>query len=165
MEAGASTKPIASARVESKPLDGIDQWKTISENAASPRQEVVYNVEPFRAAIRQGDWKLVWASLLPPRVELYDLATDPAETKNLAAENPERVAALQPNDAGAAASPREGLDAAENELPGPVVLGGFDDRRPQARNARDGGKIFVQPIVADSRMFVLRDDAELVALN
>ena len=31
----------------------------------SPRDEVVYNVEPFRAGVRQGDWKLVWRAPLP----------------------------------------------------------------------------------------------------
>ena len=32
----------------------------------SPRTEVVYNVEPFRRAVRQGDWKLHLACRLPP---------------------------------------------------------------------------------------------------
>lgn len=46
-------------------------------------------------AVRQGDWKLVWKAALPPAVELFNLADDPAETRNLAAELPDRVAALQ----------------------------------------------------------------------
>lgn len=78
-----------------KPLDGIDVWPTIAEGKASGRQEVVYNVEPFRGGIRQGKWKLVWKNMLPSSVELFDLAADPNETTNLAAQQPDQVKALQ----------------------------------------------------------------------
>lgn len=46
------------------------------------------------------------------------------------------------------------------------AIAGVDATTGKVSGQRDlGGKIYVQPIVADSRMFVLRDDAELVALN
>jgi hypothetical protein len=61
----------------------------------SPRTEVVYNVEPFRGAVRQGDWKLIWRSLIPPSVDPYRLASGPCEQSNRAAEHPEKVAAVQ----------------------------------------------------------------------
>ncbi|MHB2168926.1 arylsulfatase B [Alsobacter sp. R-9] len=86
--AGAST-------AGTKPLDGKDVWATIATGAPSPRDEIVYNVEMFRAAVRKGPWKLVWHTTLPSRVELYDIPQDPGEAKNLAAEKPEIVAALQ----------------------------------------------------------------------
>jgi len=78
-----------------KPLDGMDVWKTISEGAPSPRTEVVYNVEMFRGGVREGDMKLVWQTPLPQRIELFDLAKDPGETTNIAAEQPETVEKLQ----------------------------------------------------------------------
>lgn len=86
--AGAST-------AKCKPLDGLDVWSTISEGKPSPRTEIVYNVEPFRAAVRQGDWKLIWRTLLPSSVELYNIGQDPSEKNNVAAEHPDKVAELQ----------------------------------------------------------------------
>jgi arylsulfatase A-like enzyme len=86
--AGASGK-------KDKPLDGIDVWSTISEGKPSPRQEIVYNVEPFRGGVRQGDWKLVWRTVLPSALELYNIAEDPSEKNNLADKNPAKVAELQ----------------------------------------------------------------------
>ncbi len=80
---------------KSKPLDGHDVWPAIAEGKPSGRDEVVYNVEPFRGAVRQGDWKLVWRSVLPTSVELFNLAEDPNETTNLADKQPEKVKALQ----------------------------------------------------------------------
>jgi arylsulfatase A-like enzyme len=78
-----------------KPLDGLDVWATISEGKPSPRQEIVYNVEPFRGGVRRGDWKLVWRTPLPSALELYNLAEDPSEKNNVAEKNPEKVAELQ----------------------------------------------------------------------
>lgn len=92
----ATVAALAGARTDGcKPLDGVNVWETIARGAASPRTEIVYNVEPFRGAVRQGDWKLVWRTLLPSKVELFNLAADPGEAHNLAKERPEQVAALQ----------------------------------------------------------------------
>ncbi|HAB15148.1 MAG TPA: arylsulfatase [Verrucomicrobiota bacterium] len=86
--AGAST-------AKCKPLDGVNVWDVIAENKPSPRTEVIYNVEPFRGSVRQGDWKLIWRTLIPTSVELYNLAEDPYEKNNVAAAHPDKVAALQ----------------------------------------------------------------------
>ncbi len=86
--AGAST-------AKSKPLDGLDVWDTIAAGKPSPRKEVVYNVEPFRGAVREGDWKLIWRTLMPSSVDLFDLAEDPYEKNNVAAAHPDKVAAMQ----------------------------------------------------------------------
>ena len=86
--AGANTN-------KGKPLDGLDVWTTMSEGKPSPRQEVVYNIEPFRGGVREGDWKLVWRTPLPSALELYNIAEDPSEKTNLADKNPQIVAKLQ----------------------------------------------------------------------
>jgi arylsulfatase A-like enzyme len=80
---------------KNKPLDGMDVWPTLGDGRPSPRDEVVYDIEPFRAAVRKGDWKLVWRTTLPSKVELFNLAQDPAEKINLADENPQKVTDLQ----------------------------------------------------------------------
>jgi arylsulfatase I/J len=87
---------LAGAKLgKNKPLDGVDLWPTISESKHGPRDEMVYNVEPYRAGVRKGNWKLVWTTLLPQRVELFDLSTDASESTNLADQNPEKVKELQ----------------------------------------------------------------------
>jgi arylsulfatase A-like enzyme len=86
--AGAST-------AKCKPMDGVNVWETIAEGKTSPRTEVIYNVEPFRGAVRQGDWKLIWRTLIPTSVDLYNIAEDPFEKNNIAAAHPDKVAAMQ----------------------------------------------------------------------
>lgn len=65
--------------------------------AGSPGDPGARGVELFgKYALREGDWKLL---VMPPpyasgRAELYNLAADPGESRNLAAEHPEKLASL-----------------------------------------------------------------------
>lgn len=80
---------------KAKPLDGVNVWETIARGRLSPRTEIVYNIEPFRGAVREGDWKLVWRTPLPSALELFNLSFDRSETNNVATANPGIVARLQ----------------------------------------------------------------------
>ena len=77
------------------PLDGKDIWPTLAEGRPSPHEDILINVEAFRGAIRKGSWKLVDVALLPERVELYDLASDPGERNNVADQHRDIVADLK----------------------------------------------------------------------
>ena len=77
------------------PMDGKDMWPTLAEGKPSPNEDVLINVEAFRGAVRKGDWKLVKVALLPGKTELFDLATDPGETTNVAEQHPDVVRDLE----------------------------------------------------------------------
>lgn len=113
---------------KNKPLDGMDVWPAIATGGPSPRQEVVYDIEPFRAALRAGDWKLVWQTTLPSNIELFNITEDPSEKSNLADKNPQKVTELQQRIEGQAreAVPplifKEVFGVAQRELFGSVAL-------------------------------------------
>jgi arylsulfatase A-like enzyme len=78
-----------------QPLDGRDVWPALAEGRPTGRTEVVYNIEPWNAAVRAGDWKLLWKTALPSKIELFNLADDPNEKTNLADQHPDKVKMLQ----------------------------------------------------------------------
>lgn len=87
---------LANARLgKNKALDGLDVWSAVSANRPSPRKELIYNIEPTGGAIREGDWKLVWQTALPQKVELFNIARDPSEKRDVSDSNPNIVERLQ----------------------------------------------------------------------
>jgi arylsulfatase A-like enzyme len=129
--AGAST-------AKCKPLDGVNVWDTIAEGKPSPRTEVIYNVEPFRGAVRQGDWKLIWRTLIPTSVDLYNLAEDPYEKSNVAAAHSDKVTAMQ-----------ERLNALGKESAKPLALiyvtgAGLKHGKPLMGSADGKGPVLVE---------------------
>jgi arylsulfatase A-like enzyme len=100
---------LAGAKAEQKlPLDGLDMWPTLAEGKPTPHKEILLNATPNGGAVRVGDWKLVInggrqdgdnpapkKKTGPEVVELFDLAADVSESKDLAAEHPDRVKALR----------------------------------------------------------------------
>ncbi len=77
--------------------DGQDVWPLIT-GEKQPQPRTLYWTGPnFRdRAVREGDWKLIsFEKSKTPRVELYNLASDPNEATDLAAQYPEKVQALK----------------------------------------------------------------------
>jgi arylsulfatase A-like enzyme len=84
----------APAGAEAK-LDGVDLLPYLSgENKERPH-ETLYWRFGNQWAIRHGDWKLVAAGRSDPAGELFNLAEDESESKNLAADMPEKVQELK----------------------------------------------------------------------
>ena len=109
---------LAGGKVEAKlPLDGRDVWPMLTQSAKSPHDAILCVLSPTRAAVRMGDWTLLMnaseqnseeASDDKPKkskgagrkadaagVALYNLAADIGEKTDLAAKEPERVAAMR----------------------------------------------------------------------
>ena len=70
-------------RPEDVEFDGIDVGPALFQGKALPERAVIWGRNP-EGAIRVGSWKLVGK-------ELYHIAEDPKEKKNLADQNRERV--------------------------------------------------------------------------
>ncbi len=74
-------------------LDGVDLLPCLTGVRSDPPHTTLYWRRPPQAALRHGPWKLVKPSARGG-FELYDLSTDLAESRNLAADQPERVREL-----------------------------------------------------------------------
>ena len=90
------------------PLDGKDLWPVLTQGAKSPHEALLLHSTIFgKAAVRVGDWKLLHsqsggkggnkkaAEKPNNEYQLYNLANDIGETKNLAASNPEKLAEMK----------------------------------------------------------------------
>lgn len=96
---------IAGAELDQKKkLDGRDAWPTITAGKPSPHKEILLNSTPFTGAVLEGDWKLVWNGQVSANHtkrsenelwELFDLAADPYEKKNLYTKRPKIAARLK----------------------------------------------------------------------
>lgn len=114
---------LAGGSLEQKlPLDGRDIMPVLTEGKPSPHEDILLNaVTRNDGALRMGDWKLILngndgvspghdletgertnigkktpkAERIEQKVELFNLRDDPGETKDLAAEQPEKVKELR----------------------------------------------------------------------
>jgi arylsulfatase A-like enzyme len=109
---------LALAGVSPEPgpaLDGRDAWPAIARGEKSPHDEILLNAAPGAGAIRVGDYKLIVRAPGTPAgsdvepdegaapkkarakesIELFNLAEDPNERRDLSAEAPGKVAELR----------------------------------------------------------------------
>lgn len=88
---------LAAAGAELKPewkLDGANLLPLLEGKSTAAPHDALYWRFGIQYAVRQGDWKLVKPHIdLAPR--LHNLAQDPGEQTDLAAQNPEKVKQLQ----------------------------------------------------------------------
>lgn len=93
------------ADLDSQPddsVDGMSLMPLLRQDASTLDREALYwhyphyhgSDAPPSGAIRQGDYKLI-EFFADPRVELYDLQSDPGEEEDVAPQQPERAIRLQ----------------------------------------------------------------------
>jgi arylsulfatase A-like enzyme len=97
------TKLTGATLQQKLPLDGLDIWPVLTAGAKSPHDALILcGTQRGQAAIRMGDWKLLVGAGAKAKGakttetdELYNLADDIGETKNLAAEKPDKLKELR----------------------------------------------------------------------
>jgi arylsulfatase A-like enzyme len=98
LEVAGAAYPKTNEGHDVPPLMGKSWGPVLAGKAESPRTEQDYIAwEVFgNRAVRQGDWKIRW--LFKPmgkgEWELYNIASDPTERKDLAAERPDKLKAM-----------------------------------------------------------------------
>jgi uncharacterized sulfatase len=91
---------LASAKLPQQPIDGASLVPSLKDPATSlPRDAIYFHYPHYHharpaGAIRAGDWKLI-EMFEDGSLELYNLAEDMGETKNLAGDDPELAQRLQ----------------------------------------------------------------------
>ncbi len=95
------TTILSIAEIEHNNNDGVNLLPILTENGQINRDELFWHYPHYHgsawtpgSALRKDDWKLV-VFYEDNRTELYNLATDPGETTNVAAKNPEKVTELK----------------------------------------------------------------------
>jgi len=75
-------------------IDGKDIFPSLQGETAAPHESFAYYIQDNLQAVRSGPWKLHLAVEGKPVQLLYHLQSDPGETTDLAAEQPEVVKQL-----------------------------------------------------------------------
>jgi len=99
MDLTATVLAMAGVKADAKwPMDGVDLMPFLNGDTATPHTTLFWEYGK-QWAIRQGQWKLTYAfptkQAKTPVLGLYDLSQDVAETKDLSADQGERVRQLQ----------------------------------------------------------------------
>ncbi len=94
----ATAAELAGARLP----DGLDSISLVPTLRGEPEKQKAHDFlywefyeQGSKQAVRQGDWKAVRRPMLTGKTELYDLAKDVGEAKDVAGEHPEVVASME----------------------------------------------------------------------
>jgi arylsulfatase A-like enzyme len=93
LELAGVTPPAEHAGTPVPPMQGRSFARALLDPSAAPAHEALWWCHDDHRAVRVGDWKIVADKKSP--WELYNLAADRTETRNLASVEPGRVAALE----------------------------------------------------------------------
>jgi arylsulfatase A-like enzyme len=117
-------------------IDGVSLRPLLEGKGALPERSLFWHYPHYGnqggapgAAMRRGDWKLIqWFEQDPP--ELFNLKDDLSETKNLAAQEPERVKAMLAE-----------LQAWQKDVGAltPTKNAGYDPAKPNGRGVQGNG--------------------------
>ncbi|MCC6125503.1 MAG: arylsulfatase [Pirellulales bacterium] len=88
------TKLVGYAPPADMKWDGLDIWPLVAGKVEKPAIRTIYIPMHNAAAVRRGDWKLIRSNNGKKR-ELFNLAVDPYEKRDLAAEKPAKVKELE----------------------------------------------------------------------
>ena len=96
---------------ENPKWDGANVWQVLAEKAALAPRPLYWTAPGFRSrAVRLGDWKLIaHGDGASPRLELFNLASDPNESTDLAPRMPEKVKELETRLAEIAKTDRDAV--------------------------------------------------------
>jgi len=74
--------------------EGVDVWPLLAGAATTAPDRALYWKTPREFALREGDWKLIEQRRKGNAPQLFNLASDPLEKTDRAAQEPDRVARL-----------------------------------------------------------------------
>lgn len=96
-----------------RPHDGISLASLFEGPKEQPRTEPICFRYKTKAAIVDGNWKLLSQKYEQGNFELYNLADDPTESKNIASQHPKRAAQLEEKLSVWYESTRNSIDGAD----------------------------------------------------
>lgn len=95
------TTILSIAGIEHKKNDGTNLLPVLTEEKSLDRDEIFWHYPHYHgsmwkpgSAIRKGNWKLI-VFYEDNRIELYNLAADPGETRDISGDNPQKVKELK----------------------------------------------------------------------
>ncbi len=148
MELAGVSLPEQIDGLDVPPLHGRSMLPAIRDAAAPPPHEAIWFYHDGHRAIRMGDWKLVANHSMP--AELYHIANDPTETRNLASQHPDKVRELDAAFDRLADSFRQ---LAAQDLPADAEIPAIDPNAPTThttdQTTRVAWKMKLKPGMAD----------------